>query len=83
MFEGIAGGIGGAMLEYAAQKKWGWRKIFVYPLFTFTMLGFLAVHLFFPTTHGILMDFLISFLFGIFSSLSMLVCYYFKLKEKK
>jgi hypothetical protein len=83
MFEGIAGGIGGAMLEYAAQKKWTRWKIFLYPFFTFSVLGFISFHFFFPWEYGLLLDVLRAVSFGVFSGLIILTGYYFKQKEKK
>ncbi|MBT9161241.1 MAG: hypothetical protein DDT26_02545 [Dehalococcoidia bacterium] len=74
---GIAGGIAGAMLSYATQKKWGVWKIFFYSFFTFTLLGVVAVHFFFPTEDGFLYDLLLAFAAGTFISLAMLGCYYY------
>ena len=82
MFEGIAGGIAGAMLEYATQKKWGAWKIFFYPFFVFTILGLITVY-FFPWEY-FLYDLLSSIAFGTFAGLVMLVgAYYAKKRNEK
>jgi len=84
MFEGIAGGIAGAMLEYANQKNLGWRKVFFYPFFTFTLFMVVVLHLFFPTSGGIAVDLLLAISFGIFSGLLMLCFrYYAKTRKQK
>jgi len=83
MFEAIAGGIGGAMLEYATQKKWNKWKLFFYPFVVFTLTGLVSVHFFFPTEYGFLYDFLLAIFFGTFAGLVMLGCYYAKTRNNK
>lgn len=82
MFEAIAGGIAGAMLEYAAQKKWGAWKLFIYPFLIFSALGFVSFHFFFPWEYGLLFDVLRAASFGVFAGLLMLSFYHVKKRQK-
>ncbi|MCM2479698.1 hypothetical protein [Serpentinimonas maccroryi] len=72
MLDAIAGGIAGAMLEYAQKKKWGNGKAFFYPFFVFSSLGFIGVHFFHPTESGFFLDALLAVGLGTFLGLAFL-----------
>lgn len=81
--EGLAGLIGGMLLEYATKKKLNKWKVFFYTFTVFSLLFLILVYFFpeYPVEHSFLYGLSVSTGFGTLCGSMMVIAYHFSIRK--